>query len=74
MMVKKQQKETMVTSLNDDDLGYLFETEEKRLIYTAYEGKVLRLQSAIDFVLAVSEKRSYSKIKEPLVNYLKNLV
>lgn len=43
LMVKKQQKETMVTSLNDDDLGYLFGAEEKRLICTAYDGKVLRL-------------------------------
>lgn len=74
LMVKKQQSATLVTSLNDDVKNYKFGPEEKRLIYAAYDGKVRRLQSAIDYVMAVSEKRSYSKIKDPLVNYLKILI
>lgn len=50
MMVDKKQMENLGTSLNSKVHEYEFKTEEKRLIYTAYEAKVLRLQQAIDFV------------------------
>ncbi len=75
MMVDKKQIENLSkksgTSLNGKPPKYEFTSEQKRLIYTAYEAKVLRLQQAIDFVQAVSEKRSFSKILMPLVNYIK---
>jgi hypothetical protein len=50
MMVDKKQLQTMGTSLNGKAHEYEFTSEQKRLIYTAYEAKVIRLQQAIDFV------------------------
>lgn len=74
MMVEKKQLQNLGTSLNGKVHEYEFTTEQRRLIYTAYEAKVLRLQQSIDFVQAVSEKVSFRKILTPLVNYIKQLV
>jgi hypothetical protein len=71
MMVDKKQMQNLGVSLNGKANEYEITTEQRRLIYTAYEAKVLRLQQAIDFVQAVSEKRSYIKLLTPLVNYIK---
>lgn len=73
VMVKKDQESKVVTSLNSDP-RYLIGTEEKRLLSTCYDSQVKRLQSAIDLCRAVSDKRSYDKLKVPVINYLKKLI
>lgn len=73
VMVKKDQERKMVPSLNSDP-RYLIGNEEKRLLSTCYDSQVKRLLSAIDFCKAVSEKRSYDKLKVPVINYLKKLI